>query len=130
EADAGAFLEGGNEQRQRRQPARFEGRDQGLERGGAGAFQRGAIEQDRDGRLRRRTPTPAPPPSPPPQGGGGRQGDAGGRVPVAEAGERLWGEVAKNPLPNPPHKGEGVGQRMGHGRASNTGRHLPSCGGG
>src|SRR5690606_2410608 len=74
----------------------------------AGAFQRGAIEQDRDGRLRRRTR----PPNPSPQGGGGRRGNAGGRMPVAEAGKGVWGEIGEQssfgtPTLNPSPQGGG-----------------------
>src|SRR5690606_19329115 len=36
----------------------------------------------------------------------------------------------RHPLPNPPHKGEGVPRSPWHDRARLTGRHLPPCGGG
>jgi hypothetical protein len=38
--------------------------------------------------------------------------------------------VALHPLPNPPHKGEGVRRFVWHTLDTNTERHLPPCGGG
>src|SRR6185312_13202928 len=57
---------------------------------------------------------------PPPCGEGG-----GSRVGVVQSRCTL-----KDPLPNPPRKGEGVPLRLWCGRASRATVHLPPCGGG